>query len=646
MTKPDRIAAALVKAALELHARQLWAEVASEALFLLRLPGQPAPLVGCIMGQSGEQFGINVVRGEQALSAMLRLMETEGDDVSVLSDVTSYGVTVQPLHEIEPVLRALVQAAGLQLRRDALAPLALCKPVGGRARPANRSEWKLLTTAIRAVLAAHASGEFTPEPVDERSRRIMELVVEESDASTSEVRVRAHVVQWPAGTTTAPSADTTPAATDDDVPTLTPWDTGGLPQTLDEWKLADVVITGRLVKAVTDAQLLNKRMLARYFGSFPRAKQALEQCSGLQPIGGFMEWVFADWFPGVGGTTLLEQRLADPATSPVERALWRGRADARLSIYRVDAVRPGDGLDVEDVLSGERTTVSERGLSGSVSPGMFLVLRLMRVGSWDFCSLAGPPLAARDMGAALDLLERQGADLSAGCLRRLPQLTGRLWELAVDRDARQPRIGNSDGEPMEFQAATFRVLNPEMCARDLDKRSDLDRDERDMAWDWVRPDTSDRKGERLSVLGRLELIDDRLVLEVNSAKRLARARKWIEKLPGVRFDTATIRALDAQRPLDDRLESKASREPPTPEQRRQYERVVHDLYVEWLDKPVPVLGNVSPRAACRTEAGRQQVALLVRTMTDTATPAGPMPPPRAMLLRELGIGTQGREQQA
>ncbi len=633
MPKPDSVAVALVKAAHELHSRHLWTEVASDVLFLLRLPAQPNVLVGAIMGQAGEQFGLHIVRGEGALQAMLRLLESEGDG-SALDAVTVYGVTVQPLGELEPPLRTLVAAAGLQLRREASAPAAVCKPAGGHGRPANRSEWRLLARCVEAVLIAHAAGEFRPEAVDPRRRRILEIVVEEPGQLIPDLRVRTHVVPWPAGTHATPLIAKPHGAAEDE---RTPWDQGGLPETLDEWKLADRIVTGRLVKAVTDAKLLNKAMLARYFGSFLRAKRAMEQCSGLQPEAGFMEWAFADWWPGRTGRTLLEQRLADPATPSVERALWQGRQEARLSIWRVDATRPGEGFNVEDVLSGERATVIDRALSGSIRPDLFVPLRLMRVGRWDFCALAGPPLSSFDIDPALDLLERHGADLSPGCLRRLPHLVGRLWELAVERGDGLPRMGNSDGDLLEFHAATFRVLNPAACARDLDARKDLDRDEDDTAWDWVRPDPSDPKGERLTVLGRLQLLDDRLVLEVNSARRLARARQWIEKLPGVRFDSATVRALDAERPLDDRLKSREPRRPWTADERQQVEQILQDQYRLWLDRPLPVLGGRSPRMACRTEAGRRQVAVIVRTMPPATIPGGSIPAPRDWLLRELGI---------
>lgn len=63
-----------------------------------------------------------------------------------------------------------------------------------------------------------------------------------------------------------------------------------------------------------------------------------------------------------------------------------------------------------------------------------------------------------------------------------------------------------------------------------------------------------------TLLGRLEMIGDRLVLEVNSAGRLARARQWLEGLPGVSFERATARdVLSESRPVDDKLPARPVR---------------------------------------------------------------------------------------
>ncbi len=637
MPKPDAAAAALIKAALDLHARRLWLHVPADAPFLLRLPGHDLPLAASIMGHNGSDHGLFVARGERAFETLLRIFEAGAGPDADLAGTPILGVTVQPLGQIEPPLRGLVTAAGLQLRRESLAPMAMSFVAERGARSANRSEVKLLLACVRGVLAAHDAGAFQPPSLDRRRRRIFEITLEEPTPLIPDTRVRTRVVAWPRTPRAAPRR--APAPFTILAGSAAPLDQGTLPVTLAGWKEADRVVTERLVDEATAADLVSKRMLARYFGSFARAKEVLEQCDRLQPLAGFMEWVIADYFTGHGRPTLVEARLQDPATTVVERAVCRARVEARQSIYRVDATRPGDSFDVEDILSGERATVHDGALSGCKIRDLFLPLRLMRVDRWDFCAVTGPPLSIMDVDRVLQRLESLGADLSPGCLRRLPHLIGRLWEFALPGQQAPPTLCNTDGDLLEFHTATFRVGDAEALRAALDARKDLESDGAG-DWQWLRPGGPVPGLGDNTILGRLQLLGDRLVLEVNSGKRLARARKWLERLPGVRFEQATLRALDAEQALDDRLPAPPEK-PPSPELLAEIRRMHDKALRRWLDTPIPALGNRTPREACRTVEGRRHVALLVRTMPPAMIEGGTIPAPREMLMRELGI--EGRD---
>ena len=119
-------------------------------------------------------------------------------------------------------------------------------------------------------------------------------------------------------------------------------------------------------------------------------------------------------------------------------------------------------------------------------------------------------------------------------------------------------------------------------------------------------------------LGRIEFVGDELVVTVNSAERFEAARKWLEKLPGVVFKSVRTRRWDEaekDRPLDERI---AKPEPVemTPEMAAAVQEMMNKHYMGWIDEPLPILGGKTPRQACRTEAGRQQVTMLIRTMPD------------------------------
>ena len=168
------------------------------------------------------------------------------------------------------------------------------------------------------------------------------------------------------------------------------------------------------------------------------------------------------------------------------------------------------------------------------------------------------------------------------------------------------------------------------------KRSDVHHDADTSVWTWSRPGGPASGIGENTLLARLELIDDRLVVEVNSAGRLARARQWIEALPGVVFERSSTREpLSQTLPVDDRLP--APKPNVTPEMIRMFEQIQRDYTRKWLDESIPMLAGLTPRQACKTADGRRQVERLVRTMPDMGYPGGTIPAPRADLLRELGI---------
>ena len=414
-------------------------------------------------------------------------------------------------------------------------------------------------------------------------------------------------------------------------------ETKSVPVTLEEWRAVDRDLTERLIEEVKVGRALTPRALSRYFGSEDLARQVFRELERFQPLISVMEWLYADYRATKKSATILEGRLKRASTTPLERTLIEARIGARLSIYRVDAATPGATLEVEDIFDGTRVTIHERALSGCGVEGLHLPMRITKLGEWTVTALAGPPLSQFQIDPALALLESLGVELSSDGLRRSAHLLGRLWELVLDRQRHPPKLANTDGEPLVWHTATFRVADGAALARALGKRRDVEYDKAQGEWTWSRPGAPVPGFGDNTLLGRLEMIGDRLVLEVNSAARLARARQWLEALPGVSFERATARELLSEsRPVDDKLPARPVKV--EPEMLRVIEQMHRDFLRGWLDQPIPALGGLSPRQACKTAEGRRQVERLVRTMPAATYPGGTLPPPRDELLRELGIG--------
>jgi hypothetical protein len=413
-----------------------------------------------------------------------------------------------------------------------------------------------------------------------------------------------------------------------------------LPTTLSGWKSADLRITRRLSTLVNKKSGAIGRSLARFFGSETIAAEVLHELEDLQPIPSYVEWKLADYRPTARSKTFLEQRLLNKKLSPTERALIEARVAARVSIFRVAGLRPGEEIDFEDIFDGAKFTVQERAMSGCAIDGWFLPLRIMKVAEWHFLATAGPPLDALTIDGALAYLNEVGAELSPSGLKRHAHLLGGLWESLLSRAQRTPKLCNTDGDPLLWHSATFRLRDPAAVAAILSSKEYVRIDEEGSSWTWWRPGGPSPGFGDNTTLARLEIIDTRLVLEVNSAARFARAREWIEALPGVKFERVTEKqVLDSKPPLDDALPS--PRTPMSPDLTEAVKRALGDACRRWLDESVPALGNRTPRQACKSAAGRKQVELMIRTWPASGSPNGPIEPPREELLRELGISSRG-----
>lgn len=146
-----------------------------------------------------------------------------------------------------------------------------------------------------------------------------------------------------------------------------------------------------------------------------------------------------------------------------------------------------------------------------------------------------------------------------------------------------------------------------------------------------------------TTLGTLSFVGDELLVEVNSARRLKKARAWLDRIPGVEFRGVRVRTLDQVReegiPPDDRL---GRREVPvTPELVAYIRDLTHRQYMQWLDAPLPMLGGKTPRETCRTAEGKGRIARLIRTIPKPTGPGGAdVDIPRKQMFDALGL-TEG-----
>jgi len=242
---------------------------------------------------------------------------------------------------------------------------------------------------------------------------------------------------------------------------------------------------------------------------------------------------------------------------------------------------------------------------------------------------------------AVTFLQANGMEFTLEGLRRDAHKFGWLWGWIEDWEAnwKPPRLCNTDGDPLFWHTASFGLADPAATRQALLQRPDIHYDDVEEKFIWTR---ETGKGAKMLggpvTMGHMEFVGDELVLTVNSARRFAEARAWLETLPGVTFRDVKTRQLDEaekDRPMDERMPGPAPVKM-TPELTQAVQDLLDKQYMSWIDRPLPVLGGRTPRQACETEAGRQQVEMLIRTMPEPSGPA-PIRVPREAIRRALGL---------
>jgi hypothetical protein len=353
--------------------------------------------------------------------------------------------------------------------------------------------------------------------------------------------------------------------------------------------------------------------------------------------------------------------------SSVELAFLDAACASPWSFYAITKTIPGQQLTLHDVLTGTDVVVRERSASQTASPGGLLFARVITVGDMSIVSGSAPLLIPPSWHNSI-------IDCRVRLARKRVKLT-REDVLNFDLELRElyfyiedlvynpplPEMQNTDGDPIVITTLKFRLrcspgsaferLMP--LAHDFDSElvlSDASFDETGtlvaVSIPWSKKGNRLHKEWENTVLGRLEIVGDRLEANVNSARRAKKVRREIEKRlgPDVEFEDAVAGSIETlleeqsgQRidPLEDAAQERLQQHPEV-QAFMQKEAARH--WEAWFDEKIPALGNRTPRQAARTEEGRERLEAL---LADYAWQAGRIQnafaPDIPMLRRKLDL---------
>ena len=359
-------------------------------------------------------------------------------------------------------------------------------------------------------------------------------------------------------------------------------------------------------------------------------------------------WFLFDWELD-GSGTVADLFLDEPQVqlSELERAFLRRLANAHLRLYEVESVDRGHGLRLVDLWTGTRLFVIERTASQQMVNWDLLGARVAPDGLGGNVFEGGlylyPADAKEDiLGHFRRLFKRHHRkfplDDAGAFFRKHGAVFHHLW-MDLVAFPEPPQIITPEGDPLMFCRSVFDTERTDSVREAVSAQPSI-RAVDDARFSWR--ETAD-DGER--ELGTWSFENNRVIFETTSQERAARGRAWIESLVG---DAVRFRAT-ALETLEQTLEE-VRKQPPRQRRDEHEDEPVEDSsavqqlfdrhYRTWLDRPVPALGNRTPRAAARTKLWRSRVIDLLKQLenrTERAALSGRPPYDFGWLWEELGI---------
>ncbi|MFP4356762.1 MAG: hypothetical protein ACLFUJ_16755, partial [Phycisphaerae bacterium] len=157
----------VMKAARDFHARKLWKRFTNYDCFAVYLPGREEPVLANVMGAAGEQYGLMLFRGADAVDGFEALIDPDGpgDDATEAMDMLSF--SMEMFGKIAPQIQAFYRQADIHPRFHEEVPDMLVKPSNRLPRLPDEEDMNLLLQVARAAVVADRRKLLTPTELDD-----------------------------------------------------------------------------------------------------------------------------------------------------------------------------------------------------------------------------------------------------------------------------------------------------------------------------------------------------------------------------------------------------------------------------------------------------------------------------------------------
>ncbi len=334
--------------------------------------------------------------------------------------------------------------------------------------------------------------------------------------------------------------------------------------------------------------------------------------------------------------------------SEIERKLILAISQKPYCFWEITAVTPGREMTVKNIITGKLITVIEKMLTTQINPKDIIFTRAVMVDGTGILVGSGRTLVPHSIKPTLiELRKSIRGDQLFITDEDIADWDMDLRQLYLDIDHHvhtPPKLQNSDGEAMEPHKLVYAIDDPEkvfkklatLCMVESEKnlRAEAETDENrcvlKVNFSWTKKGNRQMPEWDNTILGEIQITQERLTIHVNSAERAKKIQKEIKKRLKklARFQLDVIEDMDG-------IMAKMIKKPDQfgkagldhdeliqiPEVRDGLEKNVLNHWESWTDIPLPVLGDETPKNAVKDSDGKEAVeSLLYDAITSTPDP--------------------------
>jgi len=361
--------------------------------------------------------------------------------------------------------------------------------------------------------------------------------------------------------------------------------------------------------------------------------------------------------------------------SELERRFLAACIETPFSFHEVMDVSPGLGFDLKDVFLGNEINVSERLGSQNARVGDVFFGKVVQIDQVAMlCGMgrvAIPPTSKRFiLELKKGLIEAQSNNKNKLEARVLHEYDIEIRELFLDLQKSllaPPQFCNTDGDTLALHRISYEIPSAQIAFDALKSLSlffseaeMLETAERDkmgviqkIQIDWHKRGNKAHKSWDNTILGHLEIVGQKLTIEVNSEKRAKKIKAEIKKRMGelAKHISSVVQSPEAMmkqsrkfkspaEPVEGERENTAAME--SPEIKERMREMALEYWENWYRQKIPALGNRTPIQAAKSAEGRELLeSLLIEYERHDPKPTNEaLKPDVAAMRKRLGLSTK------